>query len=288
MARYVMQESRSTEIAELAHSVADFYFPDAWIDPQTVIQQAGLTLSFGYYKNAFDGMLEWRRSGFHVYCNLDRVENSTSDRARFTLGHELGHYFIDNHRNALRSGKAPSHPSFCTDSEPKWAVEEEANHFASNLLMPQDRVTKLVSSDRVSVAISDIELLQRAFRVSFQSAAIRLVQTVQYTKCAGIMRKSDSKVWYVVSPAFRTAGYQYLQRDYSLLPRDCATCLCMGSDQIAESPRSFQCTTTASCWFHSVRPGSSRDMLLDEHAVRLGQHGVFTLLTEHKMKTNLC
>lgn len=38
------------------------------------------------------------------------------------------------------------------------------------------------------------ELLQRAFRVSFQSVAIRVVQTVQYTKCAGVMRKSDGKV----------------------------------------------------------------------------------------------
>src|SRR5205807_10062477 len=57
MARYVMRESRATEIAELAHSVADFYFPDAWIDPQRVIQEAGVTLSFGYYKDTFDGML---------------------------------------------------------------------------------------------------------------------------------------------------------------------------------------------------------------------------------------
>src|ERR1017187_2703000 len=187
MARYVMQESRATEIAELAHSVADFYFPDAWIDPQRVIQDAGVTLSFGYYKDTFDGMLEWKRSGFHVYCNLTRVVNSTSDRARFTLGHELGHYFIDNHRNALRSGKAPSHPSFCSDAQPKLAVEQEANRFASHLLMPADRVIKLISPSRENVSIEDIEGLQRAFLVSFQSAAIRTTQTVQYAKCAGVM-----------------------------------------------------------------------------------------------------
>ena len=287
MARYRMQKSRATEIAELAHALVDFYFPDAWIDPESVIRKAGLTISFGYYKNTFDGMLEWRRTGFHVYCNLSRVENSTSERARFTLAHELGHYFIDNHRNALRSGKAPSHPSFCTDSQPQLAVEQEANHFASNLLMPQDRVVKLVPPDRMNIAVADIQLLQRAFQVSFQSAAIRVLQTVQFAKCAGVMRRSDGKIWSVVGPAFRHAGYQYIKRNFSMLPPDCATSLCIRSSKGVEAFRAFECTTTASCWFDRITPGSARDMLLDEQAVKLGQHGVFTLLTEHKMKTRI-
>lgn len=126
MGGYRMQQRRSAEIAELADSIADYYFPEEWIDPGAIIHDAGITLSFNNYGDAFDGMLEWRPSGFHVYCNLHRVENSTSDQARFTLGHELGHYFIDEHRNALQSGAAPSHPSFCCDTNPTLAVEQEA------------------------------------------------------------------------------------------------------------------------------------------------------------------
>src|SRR5207247_1657430 len=100
--------------------------------------------SFGRYGDAFDGLLEHRSGRFHVYANLDRVEREDSPRARFTLAHELGHYFIDEHRNALAAGLALSHPSFC-DFESDLPVEKEADHFASNLLMPAKGFRKLAA-----------------------------------------------------------------------------------------------------------------------------------------------
>ena len=230
-------------------------------------------------------MLQRRHSRFHIYCNLSRVGNSTNGRARFTLGHELGHYFIDDHRNALRSGKVPSHPSFCSDSQPELAVEIEANHFASHLLMPQDRVAKIISPKRQSVSLTDVSSLETTFRVSFQSAAIRAIETAQYVMCAGAMWKPDGKVWYVVSPAFRSAGYINIIRDRQKLVSGCATKRCLQID--SEVGATVENVTTASQWFHGVWPGSARDVILDETAVRLGQHGVFTLLTSHRMKTRL-
>ena len=68
---------------------------------------------FGHYGAAFDGLLECPRGRLHVSGNLDRVEGRDTPRARFTPGHDLGHFFIDEHRNALRNGLAPSHPSVC-------------------------------------------------------------------------------------------------------------------------------------------------------------------------------
>ncbi len=284
MSRYVMQENRAREIAELAHSIADYYFPDAWIDPEAAIATNGVTLSFGRYRECFDGMLEWRRHGFHVYCNLDRVMNSTSERARFTLSHELGHYFIDNHRNALRSGKAPSHPSFCGDAQPKLAVEAEANHFASHLLMPADRVSRVLAPQRKAVSMSDIETLQCKFQVSFQSAAIRAIQTAEYVGCACIFRKNNGNIWYVVSPAFKADGYVSVRRNNEVLP-DSATRRCLGAEPDDDPSRRFQSVTTASQWFYKVTPGSQRDLILDETTIRLGSYGVFTLLCEHKVQT---
>ena len=283
MARYVMEERRACEIAELAQSVADYYFPEAWIDPESVIRDLGITLSFNYYGNCFDGMLECRQSRFHIYCNLNRVGNSTNGRARFTLGHEMGHYFIDDHRNALRSGKAPSHPSFCSDSQPELAVEIEANHFASHLLMPRDRVAKLLSPRRQVVSLADVLLLESSFRVSFQSAAIRVIETAQDHMCAGVMWRPDGGVWYVISPVFRLAGYTSIFRDRNKLASDCATQKCLRGELSLSS--TSENVTTASQWFYNVWPGSDRDVILDEVATRLGAHGVFTLLTSHRMKT---
>src|SRR5271165_5650455 len=165
-------QERIREIANLAEGYADIYFPDSWIDPGQLLSKLGVTVSYNYYGNAFDGLLEWKNPSFHVYCNLTRVETSTSARARFTLGHELGHLLIDEHRRAMMSGKAPSqHPSFAEALEPKLRVEAEADLFASNLLMPTGRLEKVIPAAGYTRTFQQIEQLQSTFNVSFQSAA---------------------------------------------------------------------------------------------------------------------
>jgi hypothetical protein len=283
MARRTLRPARAAEIAELAHSVADYYFPsdDDWIDPELVIRELGITLSFGDYGDCFDGMLECRKGRFHIYCNLARVGNSTGGRARFTLGHELGHYFIDSHRNALKSGKAPAHPSFCSQPDPASVVEEEADHFASYLLMPEDRVSKVFDIDVQCVSLTDIIRVEEAFHVSFQSAAIRVLGSTRKGVCAGIMWQTGGKRWYRVSKALHAAGLQQVKRDINSLPADCATRKVMDLGD-ADRGAIQKCGTTASCWFSGIHPGTHMDILLIEEAKRLGQWGVFTLLSPRR------
>ena len=58
-----------------------------------------------------------------------------------TFVHELGHFLIDEHRNALMLGLSPSHPSFTNFSSDN-EVELEADFFASSLLIPKSRLLK--------------------------------------------------------------------------------------------------------------------------------------------------
>ena len=108
-----LSKIREREIADLAEEIAEEHFLDSQILPLEILKSEGITHSFGFYKQAFDGLLEHKNNRFHIYCNLDRVLHQESPRARFTLGHELGHFFIDEHRRALSSGRAPAHPSLC-------------------------------------------------------------------------------------------------------------------------------------------------------------------------------
>lgn len=57
---------------------------------------------------------------------------------RFTLAHELGHYFIDQHRRGLEEGKVRSHGSV-VEFESELPIEQEADTFAASLLMPRER-----------------------------------------------------------------------------------------------------------------------------------------------------
>lgn len=282
MARRSMSQDRAREIAELAHALADYHFPTAWIDPEQVILASDITLSFNDYGDTFDGMIEWRDGRFHVYCNLARVGNRTSVRARFTLGHELGHYFIDSHRIALQSGRVPAaHPSLSTNLNPDLTVEEEANWFASNLLMPQERVDKVLDPISKVRAIGDVLKLADKFKVSRQSAGIRVVETAEHAACAMIMWRPTPSAWYRVSPSFRRDGYQRIKLRWDDLPSDSATRICADTHfpEVIRSPE--ETITTAAMWFHGIPTGGRSDRVLREEAVKLGSHGVLTFLSSN-------
>src|SRR5262249_251364 len=156
-----------------------------------IAKAQGLTLSFGSYGDAFDGMLECRGARFHIYCNLDRVEHPESSRSRFTIGHELGHYFIDEHRLALLSGRAPAHPSR-TEYESKNLVEQEADHFASRLLMPTERFTEVAR--RAKLGLGGVLSLARELRTSVTSTAIRYAQ-LDLVPCAVVKWSAQGYAW---------------------------------------------------------------------------------------------
>ncbi|MDB5274449.1 MAG: hypothetical protein JWO58_2816 [Chitinophagaceae bacterium] len=128
---------RKRVLSALASYIADLYNPQLPILPERIADIIGISYNYGNYEDYFDGMLEHSNGGFHIYLNVDKAP-SNSPRSRFTFAHELGHYFINEHRQALELGLAPSHQSF-TNFQSENIVELEADYFASCLLMPEDR-----------------------------------------------------------------------------------------------------------------------------------------------------
>src|ERR1700748_3499337 len=129
---------KEIELSELAESIVEYYCPEGIVNPAQIAEMKGISYSYGDYGDAFDGLIEQENTSFHIFIN---TKNFPADhpRSRFTFAHELGHYFIDEHRNALLSGRTPSHPSY-TDFSSKNPVELEADHFASSLLLPERRI----------------------------------------------------------------------------------------------------------------------------------------------------
>jgi IrrE N-terminal-like domain len=175
-------------------------------EPAPLIAKHNLTLSIGDYGDAFDGMLEHRAGRFHIYCNIRETDHPTSTRVRFTIGHELGHFFIDEHRLALASGRAPSHPSFI-DRSGHSIIETEANLFASHFLLPQQAFRKAVT--RAKPGLQSLLDIGSTFHVSAQATVIRYVEECP-VPCAAVMFRSDKKAWPAISPTLRKLGYDYL------------------------------------------------------------------------------
>lgn len=90
-------------------------------------------------------------------------------RVRFSIGHELGHFFIPRHREALIEGKIHnSEPGFICEKP----MEREADSFAAALLMPGRTIESRLRRNRVMTLE---KLLQFAddCKASRESAAIR-------------------------------------------------------------------------------------------------------------------
>ena len=273
MSRSKLAPARRQEIIALAEAVADTHCPAQFIDPIRIMVNKEITHSANYYGEGFDGMLEHRSGRFHIYCNLDRVGDLTAPRARFTQGHELGHYFIDEHRNALLAG-APPHYSIADQPDAERIVEQEADLFASHLLMPAARFGAVFSKQ--PYGLEGIRGIVKEFKVSCASAAIRFVEHSTLPLALAYWRNGKPP-WTEVNLAFRSMGLHYLMNRSDLLPPDCATSLA-----IADNP-SVYCepkasVSLASFWFNGIHSGSQLDIVLQEEAIRLGRFGVLTIL----------
>src|SRR5690554_2923887 len=103
------------------------YFPEGVVDPATIADCSDVSYNYGNYRDYFDGVLEYEDGRFHIYLNTHGAFEPSIPRMRFTFAHELGHYFIDEHRNALKKGKS-LHTSFYK-LQRKNIVELEADFF---------------------------------------------------------------------------------------------------------------------------------------------------------------
>lgn len=267
-----LHPERELDIAELAEEVADTHCPSSRVDPVKIIESNGITLSFGRYADAFDGLLEYQDGRFHIYSNLDRVEKPDAPRARFTLGHELGHFYINEHRNALKKGLAPAHPSFC-DYTSELLVEREADWFASNLLMPRNRFLK--RAKLTSRGLAKILDLASAFGTSVTSTAIRYV-TEEIEPCALIKWQDGHFKWPWLSAETYKAGLGRTIRSPRKLEPGSPTARAL----VGERPvgRYFSTTTTVGVWFPRGDVTQGRNIPLVEQAIPLGRFGVLTFL----------
>ena len=272
--RHQLTISRTREITDLAEEVADNQLP---VNPIAILQDnTGIIFTRGYFGDAFDGLLEWRENHFWMYSNQKRVAPPESPRERFTIAHELGHYFIDEHRNALTSGVG-CHPSF-SEFQSDELAEREADLFASCLLMPRRAFTD--SMPKNPRGIPDILKMKEQFGTSITSTAIRYVGLIDFF-CAIVKWNDNGFGWSWSSQNAYANWYRRTIKTADRLPPDSATRRVMRGEM--EASGIAVCGTVASMWFDYVSMGGWRDEILMEQAISLGRYGFLTLLLPASM-----
>lgn len=131
-----------------------------------------------YGNSSFDG-LTWFESEteefyIHLNTNHERKNDPATTKGRFTLAHELGHYFIPSHRQGLISGDLKPHGSInYITNQSAWQIERDADAFASVLLMPTRSFKEFIKGRSFNFGV--IEDLAARYNVSKSAAALRYV-----------------------------------------------------------------------------------------------------------------
>lgn len=200
----ILKTRRATEQAEsLIQSLGCAAPP---VDPLAVAaSETPILIARGDdFRDRFDGQLEYHASKrrFLLLFNTkyDRGEEH-HPRTRFSIAHELGHYFIAPHHAYLRGGGKPhpSHDEFASAVD----MEREADAFAAGLLMPSHLLGPRVNE--IDLSLARIRELAEEFHTSLVSTAIRGAQVSHFpTAVAGI--RDGNVMWQFQAECLVEAG----------------------------------------------------------------------------------
>lgn len=179
---------------------------------------------------AFDGCLEYVGNrqfllAYNTKYNAWPHEGDHHPKVRFTIGHELGHYFLDEHRGMLVGG-GPRY-TCVTEFQVAPQMEHEADCFAAGLLMPSYLLNPLVNR-RPDPSLADVRDVASRFRVSMTSMLIRWVR-VSHFPCAVFSVTNRGGIrWGWVSESLLGIG-AYRRRSGPIQSRDAVRFLQAGS-----------------------------------------------------------
>lgn len=189
---------------------------------------------------------------------------------RFSIAHELGHYFL-GHADAMFCDGKTVHESQAGFGS-KELIELEADHFAAGLLMPSELFKEEAAMHCDGLAA--IERVAEKCQTSITSSAIRYAQLTD--AAVAIIVSSKSSVDYCfASQALRAVkGYRHPVKG-SVLPRDSLTRnFNQTASNIARGERSDDLTDLCT-WFQA-----DDEIEASEEVVGLGDYGrTLTIIT---------
>jgi hypothetical protein len=181
---------------------------------------------------------------------------------RFSIAHELGHYFLPGHINAVLSDNDihVSHAGFASGDR----YELEADHFAAALLMPRQMFSAALR--RAGDGIAAVERLANICGTSLTATAIR------YSQCSSdpvaiVVSTGGSIDYCFMSDALRDHdGIDWIRKRQAV-PRTTPTFAFNSKPDNARQTERFEEESDLQTWF-----GGSRSIKLCEDVIGLGRY----------------
>ncbi len=239
------------------------------VDPVRIARRQGLVVEERPLPSGVYGALWKKGNRFGIFVS-DACP--TVGHRRFSVAHELGHYHVDGHVDAMFAGATEMvesaggfHPGR------KSPLEREADWFASELLVPKQQVSR-IEGQPASIRI--LESLAEEFQTSLTMMAIRYAELTDRAT-ASILSRDGHVEWMFCSRRLGEHDWSRTLRKRDPIPPDTAT-LSLARDLPQLSGGETHSTTGLACdWFDSAPPR----LEVEEDAIEMGRYGrVLTLL----------
>lgn len=186
------------------------------IDLEAVLRDEVVELEYFEAERDLEGRLELVSGVPAIFVNI-RGKDAQHPRVRFTLGHEIGHFFL--HRKRLRTKGPFRDDRIVLDQGARVDdTEREANEFAIGLLLPDVLLKERFDRTRL-IDIDFIAKLGADANVSLQATAIRVVRETKDRICVLLVRQGKIG-WVVASDDWIAAKLPAGQLKGKALPED--------------------------------------------------------------------
>lgn len=197
-----LSSTRKQEINAYADMVLDMHpQSDRAFDWASVCKKENIRVFFEYFPEDLDALIVYRKQRYTIFVNTKNLADMPEYRVNFSICHELGHYFLPEHRYKLeREGMMQQ--QLRSETTVRSVEEREADVMASCLMMP----SQLIEADFAAQPFTPPFILEVAnrYKVSRDACLMRYVEfgpspiMLVYSENG----RTDQKVFHKKSKAF--------------------------------------------------------------------------------------
>lgn len=240
------------------------------VDPIKIARERGIEVVAKPMENeGVSGMLVRYGNEFAI-AYATHHENEGFEN--FSVAHELGHYFLPGHVEAVIAGDNGSHVSRAGYSSGD-KYEAEADRFAAGFLMP--RYLFFPALEKAGSGLSAIEILAGLCKTSLHATAIRYTQCTRDPLAIVISRGGIIDHCFISDALKNIDGIDWIKKKEGV-PSNTAT---FAFNKVSTNVRlgiRIEETSNIQHWF-----GGSRSIEISENVVGLGRYGkTLTVLYE--------
>jgi len=247
---------------EAERLIDDLGITDPPVDPFAIAERHDITVEAANIPSGgFSGSLVKVGDAFGILYSTS-IRNDGF--IRFTVSHELGHYFLPKHPELLFPGDRGRHlsKSGFTSSQ---AHEHEADHFAAALLMPESLLKRALN--KAGLGFPAVETLSRVFETSLTATAIRYAR-FSYDPVAVVVSAGDRIECCFMSQTLHDIQNLSWIRKGSLLSPETVTAKFNRTRDVVDNCEKAEGCTSLDLWFDGAP-----EFEMQENVVGLGTYG---------------